>query len=355
MPMKTRRLIAVAVIALLSALTAGCTAPPDPTAWLLEPVPFTPDHDAPVDVAYGQDQLVPDHEGGFWAASSTTWLHVDAAGKTLAHFTIDLSEIGSQRPLLAPLSATELLVADRFGTRLGVRDNASGATREVGSLFADGRIASITAIAARDRSAFVALLRPGRPDAPVTLTLEIARLGLDDGSLTVLHTEPITAIPANDGDSGPRARLDVQQDGSIVLATPTALSLLASDGTELSRIDADEEMPAVALSARDEVLWWSRPIEALASSSSASAAPVRFEVRGGSAEARASIERHSTCDDGRALRRVSTGGGTLQTTAPLPFLCDGRAAVWTGSGWIVAIGGEGDGVLVRVTPPRDAA
>lgn len=101
------------------------------------------------------------------------------------------------------------------------------------------------------------------------------------------------------------------------------------------------------------MLWWSEPVETPVPTTTASAAPIRFEVRGGSAEARASIERHSQCADGRALRRISTGGGTLQTTARLPFLCGGRAAVWTGSAWIVAIGGEGDGVLVRVTPPHE--
>jgi len=349
--MRIRRRVAVAAIALLAALTAGCAAPPDPAAWLLEPVPFTPGGDA-VDVGYGHDQLVPDGAGGFWGASSTTRLHVDATGATLAHFNVDISEIGARMPLLAPLTATELLVADRFDVRLGIRDNTSGATREVETLFADGRFASIAAIAARDRSAYVALLGSSALDAPVMFTLEIVRLGLDDGSRAVLHTEPVTAIPAIGDGSGPRVRLDVQEDGSILLATPAGLSLLAPDGTELSRIDSREAMSALALGAPDEVLWWSQPAEAPVSTTSASAAPVRFEVRGGSAEARASIERHSRCDDGRALRRVSTGGGALQTTARLPFLCDGRAAVWTGSAWIVAIGGEGDGVLVRVTPPR---
>lgn len=352
MPMEIRRRIAVAAVALLAVLTAGCTAPPDPSAWLLEPVPFTPGHDAPVDVAYAQDQLVPDGAGGFWSASSTTWLHVDATGTTLAHFNIDVSEIGARMPLLAPLSTTELLVADRFGVRLGVRDNASGTTRELRSLFVDGKYASIAAIAARDRTAFVALLRPGSPDAPVTLTLEIVRLGVDDGSRAVLHTEPITLLPANSSDSGPRVRLDVQGDGSIVLTTPTGLSLLAPDSAVLSHIESGQPAPALAVGAGNEVLWWGGSDASPASAAGASAAPVRFEVRGGSAEARASIERHSICDDGRTLRLVSTGGGALQATAPLPFLCDGRAAVWTGSAWIVSIGGEGDGVLVRATPPR---
>ncbi|MFD6700247.1 MULTISPECIES: hypothetical protein [unclassified Microbacterium] len=350
--MRARRGIAVAAVALLAVLTAGCTAPPDPKAWLLEPVPFAPGGEAPVDVAYAQDQLVPDGAGGFWGASGTTWRHVDAAGTTLAHFNIDISELGARMPLLAPLSTTELLVADRFGARLGIRDNAAGTTRALGSLFPDGRYAPIAAIDSRGRVAYVALLRPATPDAPRTLTLEIVRLDVDDGTRAVLHTEPITILPPNSSDSGPQVRLDVQEDGSILLLTPTGLALLAPDGSVRSRIASDQPMSALALGAGSEVLWWGGSVTGPPSATRASAAPVRVEVRGGSAEARASIERHSTCDDGRTLRLVSTGGGTLQTTARLPFLCDGRAGVWTGSAWIVSIGGEGDGVLVRVTPPR---
>lgn len=358
--MGARRRIALVAVVLLAGLATGCSAPPDPTAWTLEPIPFTPGGGSqPTDLAYAQATLAADGSGGFWGVSSTTWLHVSADAETLAHFNIEVGTPGAQPAMLAPLSTTELLTADRdpstgFGARLGVLD-ARGMTWSGVAATADGDgFASIAGIAAHDRDALVALMRVAAPHTtgPAALTLNLVRIGLDDGSRALLHTEPIAVAPSDTKLFGATTAIDALPDGTILFATPNGLSLLAADGTELDRIPSAGQTPIVSVGAAGAALWWGYRTDLPEPSSPATA---RFRVHGGSAQARDSIERASTCTDGRRLRLVSTTGGALRESDRLPFLCGARAATWTGSSWVVAIGGEGDGVLVRVTPPRRAS
>lgn len=352
--MRARRRIALAAVALLAALTTGCSTPFDPAAWTLEPIPFTPTERKATDVAYAQAALAPDGSGGFWGASGTTRLHVGADAVVLAQFDVAVESAGSQPAMLAPLSATELLAADRSAlTRghspLGVLDTRDMSWREVPSVLEDDGVASITGITARGRDAVVGLLRPAARGTTGPLALEVVRIGLDDGSRALLHTEAIAVASAEPGRFAAMTATEVLSDGTILLATPNGLSLLAADGAVLDRIPSDEPTPLLAAGPKDEVLWWGRPAGPAGSPAPSSAA---FQVRGGSAEARTSIEKASECDDGRRLHVVSTAGGTLHETAQLPFLCGARAAIWTGSSWVVSIVGEGNGVLVRVTPPQ---
>ena len=78
---------------------------------------------------------------------------------------------------------------------------------------------------------------------------------------------------------------------------------------------------------------------------------VRGVIVGGSAEARTAIEQRTTCGTD-LIRRDALTLGDEDGEQPLGFLCGANAAVWTGTSWVVAIGGEGDGVLVRLTPPE---
>lgn len=353
--MRARRRIAVVAVALLAALATGCSAPADPTAWTLEPIPFTTALGS-TDVAYAQAALAPDGSGGFWGVSSTTWLHVGADAETRAHFNADVGAPGAPPAMIAALSSTVLLTADReplsrHASRLGVLDVGDMSWHDVASVITDDGMASITGIAARDRHAVVALLRPMAPGTEGPFTLEVVRIGLDDGSRTELRRESIARTAAEQGRFAATTAIEILADGSVLLGTPNGLSLLAADGTELDGIPSSEPVPAIAVAPSGDALWWGQPAD---SSGAPSAATARFQVRGGSAEARASIDAASTCPDGRRLQVVSTTGGALRSAARLPFLCGARAATWTGSAWVVSIGGEGDGVLVRVTPPRAA-
>ena len=352
--MRARWRIVLVAVVLLAGLTTGCSAPFDPAAWTLEPIPFTPGDSKPTDVAYAQAALAPDGSGGFWGASSINRLHVDAGGETLAHFNVDVGAPGAQPSMLAALSTTELLTADRepftrSGSRLGVLDTGDMSWREVTAVVADDGIASVTGIAARGREAFVTLLRLEAPGTAEPFTLETVRIGVDDGSRTLLHTEPISRSALEQGRFAATTAVGVFPDGSILLGAASGLSLLAADGSVLDQIPSDESIPGIAVGSAGEALWWGRPGD---SSGVPAPTPAAFQVRGGSAEAHASIEHASTCSDGRRLHLVSTTGGTLHETERLPFLCGARAAIWTGSSWVVSIGGEGDGVLVRATPPQ---
>ncbi|MDR2321179.1 MAG: hypothetical protein LBE60_05980 [Microbacterium sp.] len=354
--MRARRRIALAAVALLAALTTGCSAPFDPAAWTLEPIPYTPRGMKATDVSYAQAALAPDGSGGFWGVSSTTWLHVGAEAETLAHVNVAVDSPGSQPALLAPLSATELLTADRNAlTRghspLGVLETGDMSWREVPSVLDDDGIASITGIAADGRDVLVGLLRPAARGTTGPLALEVVRIGLDDGSRALLHTETISVASAEQGRFAATTATGVLSDGTVLLTTPNGLSLLAADGSVLDRIPSDEPVPLLAIGPDDQILWWGHPA---GSAGTPSHPPAAFQVRGGSAEARTSIETASKCADGRRLQFMSAAGGLLRETARLPFLCGARAAIWTGSSWVVSIGGEGDGVLVRVTPPKKA-
>lgn len=345
---------AIAVIALAS----GCTPEPGPDDWALEPISFrssfagagteaVPAGD-PIDVSYGMHVISDDGAGGFWTASSGSWLHVGADGETLARFNADSGPL-LQTSAMAPLSPTELVVAqgDRVHvmpmlsvldtTTMTLRDLPGDAVGDEGDFdYGDFEFGDV---AVHDGDAIVVRYQPRPPEE--YLDYEVLRVDLDSGERTLLHSGPVELDDAWGARPGiPPIGLDVDAAGRMYLATPSARIVLAADGTELSREPQVAERPFVAVAPDGTALW-------------SGGRPERTEVQGvivgGSSEARAAIEGRHPCpatSSGDALRLGDAAG-----EHPLPFLCGANAAAWTGSSWVVAIGGEGDGVLVRLTPP----
>ncbi|WP_417504410.1 hypothetical protein [Microbacterium sp.] len=359
--MRLTRRAGASLLALAAAvaLLAGCTpapVPPGPDDWTLEPIaidtrvewrPGAPASDAPregagdlVDVSFSMSQLAADGTGGFWAKSAGSFLHVGADGETLARFH---DEQLSQVIAIASSTPDELVVA-RAGTApaIAVLDTTTMTMRDVPGTAAGGGGSSLfqfVDVATRDGDAIVAHVRPERVGY---LTLEILRIDLEDGQREVLHTEPIALDEAPKSfPDVPPVRLDIDAEGAIHLAVPTARVVLNPDGTERTRTPQTANFPQVAVRPDGTALWWGGD----AARTSATSAIV-----GGSADAREAIESRSSCSGltrSDALRASVDG-----TEHPLPFLCGANDAIWTGSTWIVAAGGEADGVLVRVTPPK---
>lgn len=173
------------------------------------------------------------------------------------------------------------------------------------------------------------------------LDYEVLRIDLDSGARTLLHSGPVDLDDAPGARPGvPPIGIDVDDAGRIYLATPTSRIVLAPDGTEVSRETQVANRPLVAVAPDGTALWWGgEPVQTDA----------QGVIVGGSAEARTAIEGRMRCAE------PSRGDALLFSDAagqhPLPFLCGANAAAWTGGSWVAATGGEGDGVLVRLTPP----
>ena len=353
------------LLALTSAvvLLTGCTAPPVPPVppgpddWTLEPIAIdvgvesrpgdatadasvAGDGDA-VDVSFGMQMLAADGSGGFWAESSGSWVHVGSDGRTLARFNSDLDDPLSAIIAMAPLATEELIVARAGGSpAIAVLDTTTMTMRDVPGTAAGGGESALfqyADVAARDGAVVVAHMRPDRVGY---MTLEVLLVDLEDGEQTVLHAEPValSESPQTFPDVPP-VRLDVDAEGAIHLALPSARVVLNADGTERTRTPQTASLPQVAVRPDGTALWWG---------GGASRATATAAIVGGSPEARQSIESRASCGPPADALRLSDGRGEH----PLPFLCASHDAVWTGSAWVVAAGGEADGVLVRVTPPK---
>lgn len=345
---------------------SGCTPPAaGPDDWALEPISFqnsfvgtgpqaTP-AGPPTDRTYGMHVLSSDGAGGFWTASSGSWLHVGADGETLARFDTEPGDPLSRIGAMAPLSPTELVVlqGDRVHvmpmlsvlntTTMTVRDLPGDIVGDEGDLdFGDFEFGDV---AVHDGDAIVVRYQPRPPDD--YLDYEVLRVDLDSGARTLLHSGPVEIDEAPSARPGvPPIGIDVDDAGRVYLATPTARIVLAADGTELSREPQVAEHPLVAVAPDGTALWWGGEPEQ---------SDAQGVIVGGSSEAREAVEPRMRCDatpsDGTRLRsdalRLSDSGGQH----PLPFLCGANAAAWTGGSWVVATGGEGDGVVIRLTPP----
>ncbi len=342
-------------------VVSGCTPEPvvGPDDWGLEPIPFqnsvtgSGPHAEPVgrpiDLAYGMHVLSADGAGGFWTVSSGSWLHVDENGETLARFDTEPGDALSQIAAMAPMSETELVVVqgDRAHvmpllsvldtTTMTMRDLPGDAVGDEGDFdYGDFEFGDV---AVHDGDAIVVRYQPRPPEQ--YLDYEVLRVDLDSGARTMLHSEPIELDDAPGARPGvPPIGLDVDDEGRVYLATPSARIVLAADGEELSREPQVANRPLVAVASNGAVLWWGGAPESTGA---------QGVIVGGSSEARAAIEPRLHCpetSDGDALRLSDDAG-----QHPLPFLCGANAAAWTGGSWVVATGGEGDGVLIRLTPP----
>lgn len=360
--MRTRRAARVlaGVGALLTAaLVVGCAPQIEPDDWTLEPIAFetTPQDDPTsarpsadssprTDVAFGFDALAADGDGGFWAASGTSWLHVGDDDETLAYFTVDQGDPLSSVTAMAALSSSELLVIhEKEGLPvLAVLDTSTLTMTDVPGEAPSGGEAwdlgdfSFADVAADAGDAILVRLVPRR-DAP--LDYEVLRVSLGDGARTVLHTGSVSWQER--GPGLPSIDVDVDDGGAIHLATPDARIVLEADGSERSSIPQSATHPRVAVAPDGTALWWG------GNDRRSDAAGV---VIGGSDEARAAIEARTGCESPNLSRAGALTLNDADGEHPLPFLCGANTAAWTGSSWVVAIGGEGDGVLVHLRAPE---
>lgn len=350
----------LAAVAIAVVMLSACTPPVGDDDWRLEPIAFrnsstgqpgdayfgdTPfaGGGARIDVAVGMSLLAADGVGGFWASSSGSWLHVGANGETLARFTTQPGEPLSRIDAMVPLSVTEFLVVhDEHEPVLAVLDTTTMSMRDVpgGALSGPGEYGEyvLADIATHDGDAIVVRYQPHPPEQ---IDYELLRIDLTDGRWTSLRSATMTLPATSAGEGGmPQIEVDADATGRVFLATPSARIVLGPDGAERSSTSQSADSPGVAVRPDGTALWWGGEPEESSR---------KGVIVGGSAEARQSIERRENCTvspRADALRLSDDSG-----EHPLPFLCAPNAAVWTGSSWVLAIGGEGDGVLVRLTPP----
>lgn len=347
---------AVATVVAATTALVGCAAQVEADDWTLEPIAFDtallPHPGIPaqpssggqrdVDLAYGMSTLSGDGAGGFWAVSGGSWLHIDDEGRTAARFDVDSGHPLSRVDGMAALSADELVVViGGADPQLAVLETSTMRMREIPAPepaalddldleFADVAVDGGEAIAVRYR-----------PSPPDYVAFEVLRIDLDDGSRTPVYTAPLSVTDAPESGPGfPPVDVDVDASGRIHLATPTSRMVLSGDGVEQSATRWRAEWPLVAVAPDSTALWWGGTAEST---------DPHAVITGGSAEARASIEERMTCDSVRRSDGLHVSSGDLDD--PLPFLCGANAAIWTGESWVASIGGEGDGVLVRVTAP----
>lgn len=350
----------VAIFATVSALLLGGCAPhPGPDDWTLEPLAFeTGLRDHPgvaaqqggpgerVDLAFGFHLLAADGSGGFWAVSGDAWLHLSAGGDTLARFNAEPDAPLSRITAIAALSDTELVVVRDDGapilavldtTTMTMRDipgeapTGSGADADFGD-FAFGDLAT------RSGDAVVISYLPGTREH---IGYEVMRVDLEDGSRAVLFRDQLPWEDTTADPSGlPPVDVDADGSGAIYIATPSAQIVLEPDGAVRSRAPQPAAHPHVAVNDDGRALWWG----------GVKGAHSAAIVVGGSAQARGAIAQRTDCGSDLMRRdRLTLSGGDREH--PLGFLCGANAAAWTGSSWVVAIGGEGDGVLVRLSAP----
>lgn len=348
------RAFSAAMVGAAILVASGCAPTVEDDEWMLEPVSWDSQSVGDVDVAFGMSTLAADGAGGFWAGSAGSWLHVGADGETLARFNIDAEHPLHRIGAVAGLSPTELVVVRTVNepdavpglsivdmetlefTDVPVKLLPETDPRFGGIEFGDFRFGSLVI---HDADAYVVRYQPV---FPALLDFEVLRVDLDSGDREVLHREAFA--PGDESSETtpemPHVDMDVDAAGRIYLATPSYRIVLDADGSEVSRAAQTATRPAVAVRPDGLALWWGGADEG------ASAASV---LVGGSGEARRLIDRRETCDE---LYREDALHMTLDgDDEPLPFLCSPNDAAWTGDSWIVATGGEGDGVLVELTPP----
>lgn len=351
MSMQRRGVVAPVAVA-LAFLASGCAPTAGADDWTLEPIPFSAQLTGEaetqltkeVDVAFGMSNVASDGQGGFWAESAGSWLHVGGDGETLARFNIDVDQPLHPITSMTALSPTELVVTRQADQpELTVINTETMDFVDVPRMpipedetdFGDFEFGAVDV---HDGDAYIVRYQP----VPTAyMDFEILRINLDTGARTLLHREALSFDESPEtAPALPPVDLDTDAAGQVYVATPSYRLVLAPDGAELSRAARSATRPIVAASPDGVALWWGGAEES---------ASVESVIVGGSAEARDSISRRTECSElfrQDALRM--TGGAAEQ---PLPFLCGANDATWIGDSWVVAIGGEGDGVLVRLTPP----
>jgi hypothetical protein len=320
---------ALAVAAIVG--LAGCTTIPA-DAWQLTPIEYDNRIDGTSEPPQLRDttypmRLVSDTAGGLWGESSGSWLHLDADGVAVRRFNLDGDE---PRPVHGFAALTPDLLVVSAPT-----DDASGGIHLFDTI--DGswdllyrdRIL-LGDLAVHDGDVYVIAFATGEG------TFTVRRVPLDGAGAA---SDATAALPWP-GAVHPiqsSVAIDIGPDGAFYLATEAERMIIEGDGTVRDRTPSESRTPQVAVGADGTPVWsgGDRPSSAVAS-----------QVTGGSAEARAVLDRHESCTDDH----VVVGSGPDATT--LPFLCSPRGAAWLDpETFVVSMGGEDGAVLVRVGVP----
>ncbi len=233
----------------VGALVAGCAPQVGPDDWTLEPIPFQ-SAIGRTDFAFGMQGLAADGSGGFWARSGETLLHVGVDGETLAMPRSEDDRLLAGGGAIAALSGTELVVTrNERAPVLSVIDTTTMTVRDLprepavsNDDFGDFAFGDI---AVHDGDAIVVRYQPRSTGY---LDYQLLRVDLDDGARTLLYTAPLSLQDAPDAFPGvPPVDLDVDAEGRIYLATPSARIVLDAEGAELSAHEQAADHPRVAV------------------------------------------------------------------------------------------------------------
>lgn len=314
----------------------ACAPEPAADAWILTPLSYdnrldgeggSPDR---IDVTYPMD-VTPDTAGGFWGHSAGSFVHIDADGTATRRFNL---ESDAPHGAIVALSPTTLVMARYAGAQVpGSVVLFDTETMMFDALHDDTR--TLGAIAARGDDLYLAVYRSDEPAFTIE-TLSVSDPGI-----------PRQVGPTFDG-LGPVA-IDVDDAGTVYIATESEHIVMAGDGTIVQREDIASSRPSVAVNGNGDAVWTGH--------GSASARVPSF-VRGGSAEARDIIGAYFECDTRAGAAAPAVDVLTLTQDSSVvssPFLCGPARATWIDDDQlVVSIGTEGGAVLVRVTPPEPA-
>lgn len=334
---RRRRFVAAALV---TAATAGglvaCAPEPPTDAWVLTPISYdnrldgdggAPEH---IDLTYPM-ALTGDTAGGFWGHSAGSFVHIDADGTAVRRFNLDP---GAPSGMTVALNPTTLVMTSqtdaRFTSSVVLFDTD---TMTFSDLSDDTR--TIGALAAHGGDVYLAVYGFGEPTFTVE-TLSASAPGT-----------PRQIGPAFDGH-GPLA-IDVDDAGTVYVATESERIVISDEGTILHREDVPSIRPAVAVNGDGDAVWTGQ---------APASADVPSFVRGGSGEARDIIATYSECAAGPNASESAVDVLTLATGATersLPFLCGQARVTWIDDDQLVAsVGTENGAVLVRITPPGQA-
>ncbi|QEE62398.1 hypothetical protein FVA74_13045 [Salinibacterium sp. dk2585] len=325
-------MLALALVAGMSSCAPGAQS----DVWLAEPLTYESategsQESRPTDVTYVMHVVTNDTDGGFWSASSGSWLHIDANGETVRRF----NDFESPTPNhLAAASPTLLLAAVgapllstphppglyRIDTTTKRWERLPVTATRVGAIATDGE--RITYVDYADEYP----LPDGRGG-----TYTIRQVDASGEQSVLLAADP--ARLASD------TRLATDASGLLWVATETNVFTVAADGTVTPVSTHSTSVPVLAVNAGGSAIV----------AADASDTEIPWRLSGGSRDARSIVE-HS---QGRPLAVVRNGG----ENAVLSFAANAVAAVWLDDERLVAvIPGSGDeAVLLRVRVPEAPA
>jgi hypothetical protein len=318
---------AAAMTAVMLLGLPACTTPSE-DAWTVEPIRYDNALDGQpasmTDVTYPMGNLTSDTDGGFWAESAGSWLHISADGETLRRFNLlDGADMRTVRGIAAA-TPTELVVShDALGPDGALSRFDTESMRWEAIPVAGDWIGDVAVL----EGAIFYVEYSGPRITPIPFVIRKLEPG---GALSTLTPAAGETFRAE------HVAIDLDREGNVYVVTESQRLILAASGSVTSREQQDVPHPVVAASPDGSVLW------------SAGTGPddLDWRILSASPEARHVIDQHSACaDTGLAIR---SNGADIA----LPFLCDARSAVWLDENSLaLSAGTEGGAVLARVTAP----